>query len=38
MSKDVSDSIKDYGAKDVRNRLVPILAKKLNDEEENSQT
>jgi hypothetical protein len=38
MSKDVSDSIKDYGAKEVRNRLVPILAKKLNDEEENSQT
>ena len=31
MSKDVSDSIKDYGAKEVRNRLVPILAKKLND-------
>jgi len=36
MSKDVSDSIKDYGAKEVRTRLVPILAKKLNDEEENS--
>jgi hypothetical protein len=31
MSKDVSDSIKDYGAKEVRTRLVPILAKKLND-------
>jgi len=29
MSKDVSDSIKDYGAKEVRNRLVPILDKKL---------
>ena len=36
MSKDVSDSIKDSGAKEVRTRLVPILAKKLNDEEENS--
>jgi hypothetical protein len=36
MSKDPSDSIKDYGAKEVRTRLVPILAKKLNDEEENS--
>jgi len=36
MSKDVSDSIKDYGAKEVRTRLVPILAKKLNNEEENS--
>ena len=35
MSKDVSDSIKDYGAKEVRTRLVPILAKKLNNEEEN---
>ena len=29
MSKDISDSIKDYGAKEVRNRLVPILDKKL---------
>lgn len=29
MSKDVSDSIKDFGAKEVRNRLVPILDKKL---------
>jgi hypothetical protein len=37
MSKDVSDSIKDFGAKEVRNRLVPILAKKLNNEKENSQ-
>jgi len=36
MSKDVSDSIKDSGAKEVRTRLVPILAKKLNDEEESS--
>jgi 5S rRNA maturation endonuclease (ribonuclease M5) len=36
MSKDVSDSIKDSGAKEVRTRLVPILAKKLNNEEENS--
>jgi len=36
MSKDPSDSIKDYGAVEVRNRLVPILAKKLNDEKENS--
>jgi hypothetical protein len=32
MSKDVSDSIRDYGAKAVRDRLVPILAKKLNDD------
>lgn len=31
MSKDISDSIKDYGAKEVRNRLVPILDKKLSD-------
>jgi hypothetical protein len=31
MSKDVSDSIKDFGAKEVRNRLVPILDKKLSD-------
>lgn len=29
MSKDPSDSIRDYGAKEVRNRLVPILNKKL---------
>ena len=29
MSKDVSDSIKDFGPKEVRNRLVPILDKKL---------
>jgi len=36
MSKDVSDSIKDSGAKEVRTRLVPILAKKLNNEKENS--
>lgn len=31
MSKDPSDSIKDFGAKEVRNRLVPILSKKLED-------
>jgi len=31
MSKDASDSIKDYGAKEVLIRLVPILAKKLNN-------
>jgi DNA primase len=31
MSKDISDSIKDFGAKEVRNRLVPILDKKLNN-------
>jgi len=29
MSKDPSDSIKDYGAKEVRNRLVPLINKKL---------
>jgi len=29
MSKDPSDSIRDYGPKEVRNRLVPILNKKL---------
>jgi DNA primase len=29
MSKDPSDSIKDFGAKEVRNRLVPILDKKI---------
>ena len=29
MSKDISDSIKDFGAKEVHNRLVPILDKKL---------
>jgi DNA primase len=32
MSKDVSDSIRDSGAKAVRDRLVPILAKKLNND------
>lgn len=32
MSKDVSDSIKDFGAKEVRNRLVPILDKKLQND------
>lgn len=31
MSKDISDSIKDFGAKEVRNRLVPILDKKINN-------
>jgi hypothetical protein len=31
LSKDISDSIKDYGAKEVRNRLVPILNKKINE-------
>lgn len=37
MSKDVSDSIKDFGAKEVRNRLVPILDKKINNgQKENS--
>jgi 5S rRNA maturation endonuclease (ribonuclease M5) len=36
MSKDVSDSIKDSGAKEVRDRLVPILSKKLNNEKESS--
>jgi hypothetical protein len=36
MSKDISDSIKDFGAKEVRDRLVPILAKKLNDGKEDS--
>lgn len=29
LSKDPSDSIRDYGVNDVRNRLVPILNKKL---------
>lgn len=29
MSKDPSDSIRDHGAKEVRNRLVPILNKKI---------
>jgi hypothetical protein len=33
MSKDPSDSIKDYGAKEVRNRLVPIINKKLEEVE-----
>lgn len=31
MSKDPSDSIRDNGAKEVRNRLVPILNKKLEE-------
>ena len=34
MSKDVSDSIKDFGVKEVKTRLVLILNKKLNEEEE----
>jgi hypothetical protein len=29
MSKDPADSIKDFGAKEVRNRIVPIINKKL---------
>lgn len=29
MSKDPADSVRDFGAKDVRNRLVPLLHKKL---------
>ena len=29
MSKDLSDSIKDHGAKAVRDRLVPLINKKL---------
>ena len=29
MSKDPSDSVRDFGAKEVRNRLVPLLHKKL---------
>jgi hypothetical protein len=29
MSKDVSDSIKDFGPIQVRNRLVPILDRKI---------
>ena len=31
MSKDVSDSIKDYGALEVKNRLVPLLNRKINE-------
>jgi hypothetical protein len=38
MSKDVSDSIKDYGAKEVLNRLVPILDKKLSNVKEKEVT
>ena len=30
MSKDLSDSIKDHGAKAVRDRLVPLINKKVN--------
>ena len=29
MSKDPSDSLRDFGAKEVRSRLVPLLHKKL---------
>jgi len=36
MSKDVSDSIKDFGPKEVKTRLVPILNKKLNEKKENT--
>lgn len=32
MSKDPSDSIKDFGAREVRNRIVPILDKKIQDD------
>ena len=31
MSKDPSDSMKDYGAKEVRDRIVPIINRKLNE-------
>jgi DNA primase len=31
LSKDISDSIKDHGAKKVREHLVPILNKKINE-------
>jgi hypothetical protein len=34
LSKDISDSIKDYGAKKVREYLVPILNKKINETQE----
>lgn len=37
MSKDPSDSIKDYTAKEVRNRLVPIIHKKINEKENSYQ-
>jgi DNA primase len=30
MSKDISDSVKDYSAAEVRNRIVPLLNKKIN--------
>ena len=36
MSKDVSDSIKDFGAKEVLYKLVPILDKKLDDDKKKS--
>jgi hypothetical protein len=31
MSKDPSDSIKDFGARLVKQRLIPILDKKINN-------
>jgi hypothetical protein len=34
LSKDISDSIKDHGAKKVREHLVPILNKKINETQE----
>lgn len=37
LSKDVSDSIKDYGAKKVREHLVPILNKKINETQEDNE-
>ena len=33
MSKDTYDSIKDFGAKEVRIKLIPIINKKLNEDE-----
>jgi hypothetical protein len=35
LSKDVSDSIRDHGAKKVREYLVPILNRKINETQEN---
>jgi hypothetical protein len=34
LSKDISDSIRDYGAKKVRDYIVPILNKKINETQE----
>jgi DNA primase len=31
MSKDLSDSIRDHGAKEVRNRLVPMINRKISE-------